>query len=44
MHFARFEHDGFVERLVMPPVALADENSQQNGVVWNLHVSFLSQR
>jgi hypothetical protein len=28
VEFARLVHDGFVERLVMPAVALADEDSQ----------------
>src|SRR3989442_4709029 len=37
VHFARFEHDGFVARLVMPAVALADESAQQDRVVGNLH-------
>src|SRR5438309_1695687 len=31
MHCARLEHDGFIEWLVVPAVAFADENAQQNG-------------
>src|SRR6185369_3196474 len=42
VHLARLEHDGFVERLVLPTVAFADKDAQQNCVVRNLHVSFLS--
>jgi hypothetical protein len=42
MHFARLEDDGFVERLVLPAIAFADENPQQQGFVWNLHVNCLS--
>ena len=42
MHFAGFEHDGFVERLVFPAVAFANENSQQHRFVRNLHINCLS--
>ena len=41
MHFARLEHDGLVERLMLPAIAFADENAEKNGVLGNLHkISF----
>jgi hypothetical protein len=33
MQFPRLEDDGFVERLMMPLVGLADENAEENGFV-----------
>jgi hypothetical protein len=39
--FARFEHNGFVERFGLPAAALADKNSQQHGVVREVHTSVL---
>ena len=38
VQLARLQDDGFVERLVFPAVAFADEDSQQNRFVWNLHI------
>jgi hypothetical protein len=34
---ARFQHDGFIERLVLQAVLLADEDDQQHGVARNRH-------
>jgi hypothetical protein len=34
---ARFRHDGFIERLVLQAVLLADEDGQQYGVARNRH-------
>src|SRR5215472_16620595 len=42
VQFARFEHDGFVERLVLPLVAFTDENAEEDGVLGDLHINFLS--
>src|SRR2546423_14044735 len=40
MHFARLQDDRFVERAMLVAVALADENAQQRGFVWNFHASY----
>src|SRR5256885_14142377 len=40
MHFARLQDDRFVERAMLIAVALADENAQQRGFVWNFHASY----
>src|ERR1035438_5794526 len=37
VRLARPQNDRLVQRLVAQPVALADEDAQQNGLVWNLH-------
>jgi hypothetical protein len=42
VQFVRFEHDGLVKRMVMPSVALADKNAQQDGFVRDLHIRVLS--
>jgi hypothetical protein len=38
MQLARLQHDRFVERLVVPPVALADEYPQQHGFMGQVHI------
>lgn len=38
---ARLEHNGLVERAVLPPVAFTDEHPQQNTFLRQLHVSVL---
>ena len=40
VQFARLQHDGLVERLVFPPVAFTDEDSQEHGFVRKLHSRF----
>src|SRR5213596_29982 len=40
MHFARLAHDGLIERLVMPAVAFAEKDAQQNRVAGNLHITW----
>jgi hypothetical protein len=42
MQFSRFQDDGFIEWLVMPAVGFANENTEQQGFVGNLHTNFLS--
>src|SRR5208282_1364922 len=37
LKFARLQHDRFVQRLVVRAFALADENSQQHRIAWDLH-------
>ncbi len=37
MHFAGFEDDRLVQRQMLKPVVLAEEDLQQHGVAWNLH-------
>lgn len=40
MRLAGGEHDGFVERLVLPAVGFADEDAEKEGVSGDLHSNF----
>ena len=44
VHLARLQDNGLIERLVFPAVTLPQEDSEQHGVVWKMHIKFLSRR
>src|SRR5271156_2825621 len=37
LQLARFQHDSLVQRMMVRALALADENSEQHRIAWDLH-------